>query len=220
MMALLEARPPTLLERIDVVRGAVDARLHPQLTGAPRIRDRRAFAPLVGFALFWVAIAVASIGSLHRDSYGEYRDGSMAIPLLILAMILLAVGLYEAIVRVPRDDRLTPVAGVVAIVTGITWMAMPWVVPIAIAFLASVLILAVGVRRAGLWSISEAALVVFAGVVPAGILLAQLFLPWYAMRVAGFNLLLILAPLSCMWLAVGFAGLRRSGRPDWRTSPA
>ena len=40
-LALLEERPPDPLDRIDIVRGAVDARLHPQRRGSgPNGSDR------------------------------------------------------------------------------------------------------------------------------------------------------------------------------------
>ena len=51
-IALLEARQLSLSERFDIVRGAVDARLHPQVTGPVRLPDRLWYVPLVGLAVF------------------------------------------------------------------------------------------------------------------------------------------------------------------------
>ena len=40
-LALLAERPPDPLDSLDIVRGAIDARLHPQVPGSPRPPDRR-----------------------------------------------------------------------------------------------------------------------------------------------------------------------------------
>jgi hypothetical protein len=213
MEVLLADRPPTFRDRLDIIRGALDARLHPDLAGDGWRLDRRGFAPLAGFALLWVAVVIAANGPLMHDEYGSYREGGAALPFFILSMILLSVGLYATIVRLPVDDRLSAVAGVIAIVAGPVWAMMPWVLPIGFAFLVGVSLLAVGARRAGVWSLPAEAIVVVAAALPAGLMLAQMFLPWYAMRVSGLNFLVVIGPLALIWLVVGTMTLRGVERP-------
>jgi len=55
---LLEARPPALRDRLDIVTGAIDARLHPQVgTSAPMER-------VVTAADRWLALAAVATGAL------------------------------------------------------------------------------------------------------------------------------------------------------------
>lgn len=64
---LLSARPPSLRDRLDIVRGAMDARLHPQVVGSPAprtvaARDRLlAISAVTAGLMFsaWAAIIVA-----------------------------------------------------------------------------------------------------------------------------------------------------------------
>jgi hypothetical protein len=206
--ALLADHPPALRDRIDLIRGAIDARLHPDLVGDRWIGDRRGFAPLVGFAMLVLAVVIMGNGPVRHDDYGTYRDGSAGLPFLVLSMALLSVGVYATIVRLPADDRLSTAAGVIAIVAGMFWAFMPWVLPVGLAFLAGLTVLAVGARRARVLSIPAEAIVVVAAALPAGVMVAQLFLPWYAMRVSGLDYLVVLAPLCLIWLVVGSVVLR------------
>lgn len=208
LAALLAERPPAFGDRLDIVRGALDARLHPQLSGPSRTPDRRGWAPIVGLLLLVVAVVLMANGPVHHDDYGEYRDGAAALPFAVAAMILLAIGLYATIVRLPIDDRVSPVAGVIAIVAGTFWSAMPWLFPIGAVFLVGVMILAVGARRARLWSLPAVLAVVVAAGLPVGFMVAQAFLPWYALRVSGVNPLVFLGSLGLVWLVVGAVTLR------------
>ena len=68
---MLEGRPPTLFVRIDIVRGAVDAHLHPQVAGAAsgapsKPASLRSGGPLT--ALCWLLRAVPESGSIERGS--------------------------------------------------------------------------------------------------------------------------------------------------------
>jgi len=66
--ALLEARPPSLLDRIDLIRGALDARLHPQVgLGAPvpddradRTGSRLAIAGGILITLYAIGLAIVA----------------------------------------------------------------------------------------------------------------------------------------------------------------
>lgn len=72
-LVLLEARPPSLRDRIDIVLAAVDAH---RGGGRPsdRVVDPFWRAVLAGFACFLGAIAVGANGPVHRDTFGVYRD--------------------------------------------------------------------------------------------------------------------------------------------------
>jgi len=208
MEALLAARPPTIRDRVDIARGALDARLHPQLPGPDRIPDRSGYVVLAGFVALVTAFVLAANGPVQVDDYGTYRDGMAALPFFVLAVGLLSYGLYRVIVRLPRDASGAAAAGAVAIVAGMVWAFMPWTAPLFLAFLLGVLGLAVGARRAGVmptWSVMV--LVAFVAL-PAGLIAAQLFLPWYAFRVAGLDFMIIFGPLSGLWLLVGSLLLR------------
>jgi hypothetical protein len=208
--ALLAERPPTIGERIDIVCSAIDARLRPQLPGTGRAADRFGLAPLAGFAMFAIAAFLMSIGPVHTDEFGTYRDGAAALPFFVLALVLLSVGLFRIVERLPRAGRWPRAAGWSAIVAGPLWAVAPWVTPIGLVFLLGVLGLAVGARRASLWPTWGLILTVALFTVPAGLFAAQPFLPWYALRVAGIALL-ALAPIAGAWLVVG--GLLLRGFP-------
>ena len=214
--SVLAARSLSTRERLDIVGGAVDAHLHPQVPGPERVRDRYGLGPLAGFALLVGAVTLMANGPVQSDEYGTYRDGSAALPVLVLATILLSVGLYRVIQRLPDVEGGPFRAGLIAIIAGPIWSFMPWLAPIGLIFLLAVLGLAVGARRAGLLPAWSEILLVVLLVVPAGLMAAVPFLPWYAMRVAGINFLLFLGPIGGTWLVVGAVLLR--GLP--RRAPA
>ena len=210
---LITERPPTPVDRIDIVRGALDAHIHPQLPSAPRIPDRRGVWPLVGFAMIVVALIIGANGPLHHDAYGAYRDGALALPFLVGAAVLLSIGLYRVIQRLPDAAGGPRLAGSIAIVAGPAWACMPWITPIGLVFLLGVLGLAVGARRTGVLPTTTVAILVALLVVPAALLAAVPFLPWFAFRLLEFNLLVILGPITLVWLVVGAALLHGSVRP-------
>ncbi len=212
-LTVLSGRPQTLADRVDIVRGAVDARLHPQLPGPDRIPDRAGFGPLAGLVSLVAAVLLMANGPIHYDEYGTYRDGVAALPFVIMAMILLGVGLYRIVVRLPDDAGAAAAAGLLGIVFGVFWAMAPWVVPLALAFILGVLGLAVGARRAGILPTWSVVIVAVALAIPAGFCLATLFLPWYAMRVSGVDYIVVLGPLGVPWLVFGALLLRGFPEP-------
>ena len=218
-LILVGERPPPLGDRLDTVRGALDAHLRPQVPGPERVSDRFGFAALIGFAAVVLAAVVAANGPVRYDEMGMYRDGALALPLFLAATVLLSAGLYRVVVRLPNGEPATApgigrIGGWTAIVAGPVWSLMPWVWPLGLAFLLGILALAVAARRGGLWPAwSEVALVALA-VLPAGLFLALPFLPWYAMRVAGLDATILLGPMSGLWVVVGALLLRGMPRPS------
>jgi hypothetical protein len=133
---LLEQRPPSLLDRVDLVRGALDARIHPQLVvpASPEpvddgvINARRAgWFTLAGAAAWLAGLVVALNGPLVHDEWGTYRDGAGGLPLIILAMALLAVGIAATAERLPSGDWLGRAGAWLAGGGGLLWAMAPWV---------------------------------------------------------------------------------------------
>ncbi|MEK6721742.1 MAG: hypothetical protein AABZ33_13895 [Chloroflexota bacterium] len=209
---LIAERPPTFADRIDIARGALDERLRPQVPGPERTPDRVGFGPLVGFALLAGAVLIMANGPVRYDEYGMYRDGALALPLVIISLILLSIGLHRVVNRLPAEATVPRAAGWAAIIAGPIWALMPWVMPIGLVFLVGVLGLAVGARTARIWPAWSEVVLVAALVVPAGLFLALPFLPWYTMRVLEVNLLIVVGPMSLVWLVVGGLLLRGSPR--------
>jgi hypothetical protein len=212
-LALLAEQPPvTIGDRIDLIRGAVDARLHPQVPSGPRVIDWQGIAPLLGLTLFAAAISLAANGPVQFDEYGQYRDGSAAIGPFILSLVLLSIGMYRLVLRLPLEDRGSRGAGWIAIVTGPMWAAMPWVVPVFLVFLAGSIGLAVGARRARILPTWAVAALVVALSIPGGFMIAQLSLPWYAFRVSGIDMVLMIGPISLLWIVFSGLLVRTSAR--------
>ncbi len=100
LAALLADRPATMLDRMDLVRGALDARLHPQLPGSsvspapeiPLFQRQLGFAAALG-GMFWI-LGVASLLVLPRDVYGDL-DASLAAIALAIASVLIGISLAE-----------------------------------------------------------------------------------------------------------------------------
>jgi hypothetical protein len=161
---LIEAQPPSTSDRFDIVRGALDARLHPQVrrsVNAPilapvpeadlRIARRLGFAAVIGAVLWPAAFVVASIGPVRYDGDGAYRDGGAALPVLLLAVGLLAAGLIGQLIRLPADARLARGAATAAIPFLLVWGMAPWLWPVVLVAIGFIVVLAVAAHRSGAW---------------------------------------------------------------------
>ncbi len=190
------------------MQGAFDARLHPQLRGPERVTDRSGFAALAGLGVLLAGIVVAANGPVHYDEYGSYRDGAAALPVLVLAMTLLLFGLYRVVRRLPRGAAAAPPAMSIAIVCGLSWSMMPWLLPLAVVFLVSVSIVAAEAWRTGIWPAWLTFPMIVLLAVPAAVFAALLTMPWYTARESPIVLLLAFVPFGAAWLGVGFGLLR------------
>jgi hypothetical protein len=217
---LLAARPPSLGDRVDIVRGAVDARLHPQVRGSGhadgRVRDQFGIAPLGGLLSFAVALLIVANGPVQYDEYGSYRDGGAALPFIIFAFVLLSLGLYRVIESLPAGVGWARAAGWTAILAGLLWSFMPWVLSIAMVFMLGTVALAIGARRAGTWPTAALVLLVVPLAVPTVLFAASLFQPWYWLRTSGIDLLAVFVCFGAPWPLV--AGVLLRGAP--RRMPA
>jgi hypothetical protein len=208
LLALLEERPPTLADRLDVVRGAFDARLHPQLPGgdvAPvdersNVGRRAGWATLAGALVWLLSLVVAINGPLVRDGSDVYRDGMVAMPIFVLAMILLVVGLAATALRLPEPARVGRGAAWVAGVGLILWAMAPWVLLTGLAGVIGLAVLGLAAVRAGTWPALSLVVVV---AVPA-------FVVAVAMGLVGGvddgpdTWAIVFATLASIWLAVAW----------------
>lgn len=216
-LALLAERPPSLDDRVDIVRGAIDARLHPQATAPqPTVADRAGLAVLSGLGMFVAGILLAISGPVQEDEYGTYRDGAAALPFFIGAMALLSFGLYRLLERLPLERLAARSAAWTAIVTGTFWSIVPWAMTVGLVFFLAILAFAIGARRAGLLSGWMTAAVGLAVVGPIVVFAVMSITPWYANR--GSNIVLLLLPMAALWPLVGFRLLR--GFPAVAVEPA
>lgn len=211
--ALISERPPSLSDRVDIVRGAVDARLHPQLAGPDQAPDRSGFAPLAGLVLLVAAVWIGANGPVRYDQYGTYRDGSAAVLPFLAAMGLLLFGIYRLMKRLPPESRGARVCAWLAIGTGALWSIMPWYAVAALPFLLGILGFSIGAQRVGVVSRWLTIGIVAVLVVPIALFAAMAVLPWYAFRLSGLNFVVILAPLGGLYLLVGLGLLRGVPRP-------
>jgi hypothetical protein len=223
--ALMEDRPPTFVERFDIVRSAVDAHMHPQVPGSTerpptppplpeadlRLARRLGFGAVAG-AIAWVAaFIVVSIGPIRYDEAGAYRDGGAGLPVLFLAVVLLSAGLGGQLVALPRDARLARAGAGGAIPFLLLWGLGPWLLPLMLVVVAGLIALAVGARRSGAWLTGPS-------VVMIGCCLAVVAVTWYGVatsygdRMAGGVFLLVgAAVLIPAWLVIGGTLIRRPG---------
>ncbi|MEA2609415.1 MAG: hypothetical protein QOJ75_1658 [Chloroflexota bacterium] len=224
LVELLGERPPTILERFDVIRGAVDAHLHPQVldpgeTGpSPTVtEDARHLARNLGFgavggaALWIVAFAVTLVGPVRYDGYGAYRDGSAAFPFLLGAVSLLGGGLGGQLVSLPRNARLARFGAAVALLFLIVWGLQPWQFWTAGTMVVGLAVLAIGAYRAGAWPTRTSVAVVL-----SCLAVVVMIVIGYAIsvdRMTGAALLAVAAAAFVpAWLGIGTSLISPPGR--------
>jgi hypothetical protein len=221
LVELLEERPPTLLDRADLIRGALDARLHPQVVhpgavtipspaaeDAIRLARRLGIGALGGAALWTIAFVVAVLGPVRYDDQGAYRDGAAALPFLLGAVALLAGGLAGQLVRLPRDARLARTGAWLALPFLVIWGTQPWLVWAAVPMVCGLAALAVGAHRSGAWPTTTSVAVALACL--AVVALMAFGFSAAVDRMAGGVLLLIAATAFVpAWLGVGTSLIRR-----------
>lgn len=211
-LALMSDRQPSIGERLDIVRGAIDARLHPQRPGPDRTADRFGYAALAGLAAFIAAIVVMANGAVQYDEYGTYRDGSAAVPFMMVATFLLSLSLFRVVMRLPSEAIVGQSAGGLAIVILPFWPLMFWVLPVGVVVLASVVVVATSAARAGIWPAWIAISLFALLALPAGVMAVLTFLPWYTAREMDLNPLMLFVPIGAMWVFVGLGLLRGAPR--------
>jgi hypothetical protein len=109
-LGLLEARPPSTRDRLDIVRGALDARLN---LGSPRGSSRltrvASIAAIAAGAL-WIAWLVISI-----QGFDAFDDSPIRDPGLVLSMLAgLTLSASHVTLGLASADRMRPWGGIAA----------------------------------------------------------------------------------------------------------
>jgi hypothetical protein len=219
-LALLEARPPDTHDRIDIVRGAIDARLHPHPDpiGSPQppvpipyngpwTARRAGWLVLIGGLLWLATIWLAINGPLRYDGDRVYHDGSGAWPTFFISLMLLLLGAWAVAATVPRTSRVARTATVIAAIAGLLWACAPWLVHCGMIMFVGLAILAVQAARTGRWRSTDAAAVVAAIVAAIGLAAASLlgFEPPIGEPEVQFAVFAFMSPV---WFATAHALLR------------
>lgn len=208
LLALLEERPPSMLDRLDLVRGAVDARLNPQLVSPDAIapdqagRWRRSGAAALG-GLLWVAAALGFYTAPYVDGLG-YKDSGAVV---VIAAAAAACSGLAALLRA-RGQGSRPLSGAAfMILIGAIGVALPW--PILLL---------------GFYSIVFGSLL-FGLVAASRLGPVWLLVSLGAFLAVGFNTedtrALLLIPLGLAWVVVGALDVRgHVALPRARRRPA
>ena len=164
---LMSERPPTPRDRLDIVRGALDARLHPQLRqaspdGTPRLVRIGATLAVLGGGL-WVAAGLAFLGSSIIPDLG-YKDSSSAIVIAIAGALVTGIAACMVVSSMPgRSAAIRNPA--IAIVLGALAMTQPWPVVLLgffVAVIGTLLFGLIAAPRIGMTGILVAVAAIFA----------------------------------------------------------
>ncbi len=159
---LVAIRPLGLKGSVDVVRGAIDAHLHPQVRRAGsetipperadlRVARRLGMASIGGVALWVASFGIMLMGPVRYDDQGAYRDGSAAGPFFLFAVVLLVGALVGQLIALPRNARVARLSGMAAIPCLLLFGLGPWMWPYFLIAMVCVTWLAVAAGRAGRW---------------------------------------------------------------------
>jgi hypothetical protein len=135
--SLLEEHPPTLADHLDLIRGALDARLHPQVQGADTQEtqmNHRLFGLLAIIGGIAWMLTVVSLFVMPLDPEGG-RNLSVAVVALALGMATTGVALGELGTRTGSPDSTSTghKLAVISIVFGVL-MLLPWPGPLVAGF--------------------------------------------------------------------------------------
>jgi hypothetical protein len=227
-LALLEVRPATFGDRIDVVRGAIDARLHPQVRRPGRdmpppipeadlrVARRLGFGAIAGAALWLASFGIMLLGPVVYDGQGAYRDGSAALPVFFAAMSLLSAGLVGQLVVLPRTARVARASAILAMPFLLLYGLGPWMFPFGLAAIIFVATLALAAGRAREWPSTASTIVVVACVLAVAIVVTAAT-AFGGDRMAGGMVFLVAGMvLVPAWLGIGLTLVgRRAGVPAW-----
>ena len=221
-LGLVSERRQSVAERLDIIRGALDAHLHPQvrrnveaapLSSVPdddvRLARRLGIAAVIGGAFWPAAWGVASIGPIQYDGAGAYRDGSAAMPLLLIAVALLAAGLLGQYIRLPVEAKVARGSALLAIPFVILFGLAPWVLGIGLVSICVLVVLAVAGWHSGVWP-PVASLVVAAACFGVVAVAGYAMTTFGGDRMAGGALMAVAAVVFMpVWLGVGATLIRQ-----------
>lgn len=153
LAALLEDQPATLLDRLDLIRGAVDARLHPQVPGKAAAHeqeipmDRKLLGLLAAIGgLAWVT-AGATMFVMPRTPAGD-RDAGLAFLGFAVGIALIGTALGGLGTR-PGSRGSSQTAVVITIISIVMALTAPWPWPLFVSALLLFPILTIGASLRG-----------------------------------------------------------------------
>jgi hypothetical protein len=208
-VAMLDERPPTALDRLDIIRGAIDARLHPQQTGVGSEHVSRpaslrlAGAVAASGGLCWTIASVGFYTAPYVSELGYKNTGSITLVAAIAAGLtgLAAVLLVRRMTHRPVAVR----RSAAVILIGALGLALPW--PMVLAGFFSVVIGTLVYGFIGASRLGATYLLVSLG----------------ALVALGFNTednrALLLIPLGAAWVLAGAVTIRNARSLSLRLTP-
>ena len=227
-LALLAERPPDPLDRLDIVRGAIDARLHPQVQGSPAAPEpaivrgpwpvRAGWLTLAGGVL-WIATMIVAVNSpIVVDGGRAYRDAAAAAPLFFAAVVMLGVGMLAVALELPEPARAARTAAFWSSMVGMLWALAPWLMLAGMTAFSGLIVVAVAAWRAGRWSSLELGILFVGVALGCGPILAYSVGLWVPTTPDPDTQFLVLGALVAAWWAVG-ASLVRAPRRRATSQP-
>lgn len=130
LRALMAERPPDPLDRIDIVRGALDARLHPQLASTPSGDSTPPLSARLGgvFAVLggalWAVAGVAFHSAPLNPGLG-YKESGSAIVVALAAALMTGLAALMVSRGSPGRHVVLSISAIAALL-GALAMALPW----------------------------------------------------------------------------------------------
>jgi hypothetical protein len=122
-LAILEEQPGGSLDHFDIVRGALDARLHPELAGGWQVRQPRSVAALLtgGLAASAGLGWLAWIGLILRDFRGWGNGTPASADLMVLLSVAGALAATSAVlaIAISAGDTILPIGRLGAILAAL-----------------------------------------------------------------------------------------------------
>jgi hypothetical protein len=199
---VLESRPPSAGDRLDIVRGAIDARLHPEIPGSPT-GARRELRPA------WLAGLSAVAGGLAYLAWAglillEFRGWDGAEPehaslgLVLSGVTLLALAVAHVAIALTSDGSMRRFGGPAASAAAVCFTLgafaggplISWALIASIALAAAVAGRTIPVAVAAIW-------------IGTTVLTLAAMLAFVAGNGRDTTLLAFLLPLGLSWILVG-----------------
>ena len=196
---LLAQRPPSVRHRLDIVRGALDAHLHPELVDPTRVVDRWWLVPLAGFGLLILALLIVAASPERFDAYGSYREAPMALVPLLGAVAMLIAGIARLAMLLPPEPAVLRVIASIGVSAGVLWAIAPWTGILGATFFGATAVVVVGAWRAAVIPGRLAAALVVALSGPTVLFVATMVLPWYTMRQIGPGPFVFFGSVVLVW---------------------
>ena len=210
-LGVLEARPPSRRDRLDIVRGAVDARLHPETPGRPDTpgHSMQTAGWVAASSTLAGAVFLAWVGLIVRDfrgwDGGEPESAGVMIVLSGTASLLLAV--THVLLALAGQPSMRTFGNVGASVAAVSFVltAVGGGTMLLFAIAGSVILaLAMAGRTVPVWLS-----VVW---IAASAVLVAAMLGFVAGGGTAVGLMPFLAPFGLVWLLIGLT-VARSGVP-------